>query len=33
MADWTLSLFFRRETVSLGEIEHPRDQFEAAAAG
>ncbi|WP_062440389.1 NAD(P)/FAD-dependent oxidoreductase [Herbidospora daliensis] len=33
MADWTLSLFFRRETVSLGEIEHPRDQFRAAAAG
>lgn len=33
MADWTLSLFFRRETVSLGEIEHPRDQFKAAAAG
>ncbi|MBO4274376.1 NAD(P)/FAD-dependent oxidoreductase [Microbispora triticiradicis] len=29
--DWTLSLFFRRETVSLGEIEHPRDEFRAAA--
>ncbi|WP_067135354.1 NAD(P)/FAD-dependent oxidoreductase [Microtetraspora malaysiensis] len=32
VADWTLSLFFRRETVSLGEIEHPRDDFRAAAA-
>ncbi|MBX6386033.1 MAG: NAD(P)/FAD-dependent oxidoreductase [Microbispora sp.] len=29
--DWTLSLFFKRETVSLGEIEHPRDEFRAAA--
>jgi NADH dehydrogenase len=31
LADWTLSLFFKRETVSLGEIEHPRDEFKAAA--
>ncbi|MBO3750745.1 NAD(P)/FAD-dependent oxidoreductase [Streptosporangiaceae bacterium NEAU-GS5] len=30
VADWTLSLFFRRETVSLGELEHPRDVFRAA---
>ncbi|MEU6410211.1 NAD(P)/FAD-dependent oxidoreductase [Microbispora sp. NPDC046933] len=29
--DWTLSLFFKRETISLGEIEHPRDEFKAAA--
>jgi NADH dehydrogenase len=31
LVDWTLALFFRRETVSLGEIEHPRDEFRAAA--
>ena len=29
--DWTLSLFFKRETISLGEIEHPREVFRAAA--
>ncbi|MEV1199343.1 NAD(P)/FAD-dependent oxidoreductase [Microbispora rosea] len=29
--DWTMSLFFKRETISLGEIEHPRDEFRAAA--
>ncbi|MEU9888111.1 NAD(P)/FAD-dependent oxidoreductase [Sphaerisporangium sp. NPDC051011] len=32
VADWTLALFFKRETVSLGEIESPREQFKAAAA-
>ncbi|GAA3837719.1 NAD(P)/FAD-dependent oxidoreductase [Sphaerisporangium flaviroseum] len=32
VADWTLALFFKRETVSLGEIESPRDEFRAAAA-
>ncbi|MFC4587260.1 NAD(P)/FAD-dependent oxidoreductase [Sphaerisporangium corydalis] len=32
VADWTLALFFKRETVSLGEIESPRDDFRAAAA-
>ncbi|WTY86448.1 NAD(P)/FAD-dependent oxidoreductase [Sphaerisporangium sp. NBC_01403] len=32
VADWTLALFFKRETVSLGEIESPRDEFKAAAA-
>ncbi|WP_204018615.1 NAD(P)/FAD-dependent oxidoreductase [Sphaerimonospora thailandensis] len=32
VADWTLALFFKRETISLGEIEHPRDVFRAAAA-
>ncbi|MBG0814978.1 NAD(P)/FAD-dependent oxidoreductase [Planomonospora sp. ID82291] len=31
MADWTLALFFKRETVSLGEIEAPREEFRAAA--
>lgn len=32
VADWTLSLFFHRETVSLGELENPREVFRAAAA-
>ncbi|MGI8868439.1 MAG: NAD(P)/FAD-dependent oxidoreductase [Mycobacteriales bacterium] len=27
LADWTLSLFFRREVVSLGEIQDPRRSF------
>lgn len=31
VADWTLALFFKRETISLGEIEHPRDVFRAVA--
>jgi NADH dehydrogenase len=31
VADWTLALFFRRETISLGEIENPREEFRAAA--
>jgi NADH dehydrogenase FAD-containing subunit len=30
-ADWTLSAFFRREIVSLGELERPRHEFEIAA--
>ncbi|WP_242900923.1 NAD(P)/FAD-dependent oxidoreductase [Actinomadura terrae] len=30
-ADWTLALFFRREIVSLGELERPRQEFELAA--
>jgi NADH dehydrogenase len=30
-ADWTLALFFRREIVSLGELERPRHEFELAA--
>ncbi|WP_067455911.1 NAD(P)/FAD-dependent oxidoreductase [Actinomadura macra] len=30
-ADWTLALFFRREIVSLGELEWPRQEFELAA--
>ncbi|MET8144701.1 NAD(P)/FAD-dependent oxidoreductase [Sphaerisporangium sp. NPDC005288] len=32
VADWTLALFFKRETLSLGEIESPREEFKAAAA-
>lgn len=29
--DWTLAFFFRREIVSLGELERPRQEFELAA--
>ncbi|GAA4224871.1 NAD(P)/FAD-dependent oxidoreductase [Actinomadura meridiana] len=29
--DWTLAMFFRREIVSLGELEWPRQEFELAA--
>ncbi|WP_155341924.1 NAD(P)/FAD-dependent oxidoreductase [Acrocarpospora corrugata] len=32
LVDWTLSLFFKRETISLGSIENPRQEFKAAAA-
>ncbi|MFC9972803.1 NAD(P)/FAD-dependent oxidoreductase [Spirillospora sp. NPDC127200] len=32
-ADWTLAFFFRREIVSLGELEHPREEFELASKG
>jgi NADH dehydrogenase len=28
--DWTLALFFRREVVSLGSLQHPRDEFSEA---
>ena len=31
VSDWTLALFFRREIVSLGELKHPRAEFERAA--
>ncbi|MFG2003022.1 NAD(P)/FAD-dependent oxidoreductase [Spirillospora sp. NPDC048911] len=31
LADWTLALFFKRETISLGTIEQPRADFELAA--
>ncbi|MDT0270449.1 NAD(P)/FAD-dependent oxidoreductase [Streptomyces sp. DSM 44915] len=31
-ADWTLGLFLKREVVSLGAVEHPRDEFHEAAA-
>lgn len=30
-ADWTLALLFRRETVSLGALQRPRQEFELAA--
>ncbi|MFG1703858.1 NAD(P)/FAD-dependent oxidoreductase [Nonomuraea sp. M3C6] len=32
VVDWTLALFFKRETISLGEMEHPREDFRAAVA-
>jgi NADH dehydrogenase len=31
LADWTLALFFKREIVSLGAIQNPREEFEMAA--
>ena len=30
-ADWTLALFLKREVVSLGAMQHPREEFYAAA--
>jgi NADH dehydrogenase len=30
LADWTLALFFRRETAQLTALEHPEDDFRAA---
>jgi NADH:ubiquinone reductase (H+-translocating) len=30
VADWTLALFFRREIVSLGALQNPREEFELA---
>jgi NADH dehydrogenase len=30
--DWTLSLFFRRDIVSLGQLQNPRQAFESASA-
>ncbi|MFE0651936.1 NAD(P)/FAD-dependent oxidoreductase [Streptomyces sp. NPDC059534] len=32
LAEWTLSGLFKREIVSLGSLEHPRAEFELAAA-
>ncbi|MDT3398343.1 NAD(P)/FAD-dependent oxidoreductase [Streptomyces sp. B1866] len=32
LADWTLGLFLKREVVSLGAMEHPREEFYEAAA-
>jgi NADH dehydrogenase len=29
--DWTLALFFKREVVSLGQFQNPRDEFQTAA--
>lgn len=31
LADWTLGLFFPREIVSLGALQHPREEFTLAA--
>ena len=31
LADWTGALFFRREVVSLGQLQQPRSEFEEAA--
>jgi NADH:quinone reductase (non-electrogenic) len=31
VADWTLALFFRREVVSLGSLQHAEDEFRRAA--
>jgi NADH dehydrogenase len=31
IADWTGALLFRREVVSLGQLQHPRTEFEQAA--
>jgi NADH dehydrogenase len=28
--DWTLALFFRRDVVSLGSLQRPRDDFDRA---
>ena len=33
MLDWTLALFFSRDVVSLGSLEHPRDDFIRASVG
>jgi NADH dehydrogenase len=32
-AEWTLAGLFKREIVSMGSLEHPRAEFEAAAGG
>jgi NADH dehydrogenase len=31
VADWTAALFFRREVVSLGQLQEPRSEFQQAA--
>jgi NADH dehydrogenase len=31
MIDWTVALFFRRDVVQLGSLQHPREPFERAA--
>jgi NADH:quinone reductase (non-electrogenic) len=31
LADWTIALFFRRDVVSLGQLQAPRTEFEVAA--
>ena len=32
-ADWAMALFFGREMVSLGQVQHPRREWEWAARG
>ncbi len=31
VADWTLAFLFRRDVISLGELQHPREQFRRSA--
>ncbi len=31
LADWTLAFLFRRDVISLGQLQHPRDEFQEAA--
>ncbi|MDQ3466155.1 MAG: NAD(P)/FAD-dependent oxidoreductase [Actinomycetota bacterium] len=31
LADWTLAFLFRRDVISLGQLQHPREEFEQAA--
>lgn len=31
LADWTLAFLFRRDVISLGQLQHPREVFEQAA--
>jgi NADH dehydrogenase len=31
VSDWTLQLFFRREVVSLGNLQRPREEFERSS--
>jgi NADH dehydrogenase len=33
ISDWTLALFFRRDVVQLGSLQHPRAAFERATGG
>ena len=31
VTDWTAALFFRREVVSLGQLQEPKSEFQQAA--
>ncbi|MBA2390749.1 MAG: NAD(P)/FAD-dependent oxidoreductase [Geodermatophilaceae bacterium] len=31
LADWTLAFLFRRDVISLGQLQHPREEFREAA--
>jgi NADH dehydrogenase len=31
LADWTLAFLFRRDVISLGQLQHPREEFQEAA--